>query len=96
MRYHWIRLRAACHPTEDLAKVQAAVAFAAGTDTMTTITDIESHHGGTVRLVEAVLDRSRDVRNVLQRILDLPGVREELAASLEARKDAPAGRETLI
>lgn len=87
LRYHWVRLRAACHPTEDLAKVQAAVALVAGASLPAQATPIESHHGGTVQVVEAVLDRSRDVRDFLQRLLALPGARAELAATLDARTD---------
>jgi RNA-binding protein len=90
IRYHWIRLRASCHPTEDLAKVSQAVAFVAGSDPATfqpAVTALESHHGGTVQLVEHVMDKSRAVRDLLQRILDLPGARADLAASLDARTD---------
>jgi RNA binding exosome subunit len=88
LRYHWVRLRASCHPTEDLAKVEAALRFVAGVPGLPLeSTAMDTHHGGTVRIVEAVLDRSRAVRDVLQRLLDLPGAREELAATLEARTD---------
>lgn len=90
LRYHWIRLRANCHPTEELAKVQQAVQFVAGQDGKAfqpLVTPLESHHGGTVQLVEATLEKSRQVRDLLQRILDLPGARDDLARSLEARTD---------
>jgi RNA-binding protein len=90
--YHWLRLRAACHPTEDVRKVAAAMRHVAGLDVdpfqaLLKETPLESHHGGTVTLLEAVIDRSRDLRAALQRVLDLPGAREELAASLESRTD---------
>ena len=90
LRYHWVRLRASCHPTEDLDKVARAVRFVAGQDEAAfkpQVTDLESHHGGTVRLVEAVLDKSRAVRDVLGRLLELPGARDDLKATLEARTD---------
>lgn len=90
LRYHWIRLRANCHPTEDLAKVQQAVQFVAGQDDkgfQPQVTPLESHHGGTVQLVEATLDKSRQVRDLLQRLLDLPGAREDLQRTLDARTD---------
>lgn len=88
IRYHWIRLRASCHPTEDLAKVTQAVAFVAGQpDLQPQVTALDSHHGGTVQLVEAVLDKSRAIRDLLGRVLDLPGARADLTASLEARTD---------
>ena len=88
IRYHWIRLRASCHPTEDLAKITQAVAFVAGDPGLKpTVTALESHHGGTVQLVEAVLDKSRAIRDLLGRILALPGARDDLAASLDARTD---------
>ncbi len=90
LRYHWIRLRANCHPTEELPKVQKAVQFVAGQDDKAfhpVVTPLESHHGGTVRLVEAALDKSRQVRDLLQRLLGLPGAREELTRTLDARTD---------
>ena len=90
IRYHWIRLRASCHPTEDLAKVQDAVRFVAGPDAdkfPLQLTALESHHGGTVQLVECVLDKSRAVRDLLGRLFDLPGVRADLKATLESRTD---------
>jgi RNA-binding protein len=90
LRYHWIRLRASCHPTEDLAKVTQAVLFVAGQDAAKVppqVTAMESHHGGTVQLVEVLLDKSRAVRDLLQRLLDLPGARADLAATLDARTD---------
>lgn len=62
--------------------------FVAGdTDAAVVQTPLESHHGGTVLLIECVLERARDVRATLQRILDLPGARDLLRASLEARTD---------
>lgn len=90
LRYHWIRLRANYHPTEDLAKVHEAVRFVAGPDAdkfPIQVTALESHHGGTVQLVECVLDKSRAVRDLLQRLFDLPGVRADLRATLESRTD---------
>lgn len=90
LRYHWVRLRASCHPTEDLGKVSQAVAFVAGQDParfQPQVTALESHHGGSVQLVECLLDKSRAVRDLLQRVFDLPGARDALRASLEARTD---------
>ncbi|MEK6976359.1 MAG: RNA-binding domain-containing protein [Candidatus Thermoplasmatota archaeon] len=90
LRYHWIRLRASCHPTEDLAKVEAAVRFVSGQDAdkfTPQVTPLESHHGGTVQLVECVLDKSRQVRDLLQRLFDLPDARANLKATLESRTD---------
>lgn len=88
LRYHWIRLRAMCHPTEDLAKVEAAVRFVAGNPELGLKAEpMETHHGGTVHLVEGVVDKSRGVRDVLAAILALPGARSDLAATLEARTD---------
>jgi RNA binding exosome subunit len=88
LRYHWLRLRASSHPTEDLAKVEAGVRFAAGVpDLPLTSSAIETHHGGTVHLVEATLDKARAVRDFLGRVLALPGARDDLAATVEARVD---------
>lgn len=88
LRYHWLRLRATCHPTEDLAKVEAAVRFAAGDPGLQLRSDaMDTHHGGTVHLVEGVVEKSRGVRDVLAALLGLPGARADLAATLEARTD---------
>jgi RNA binding exosome subunit len=88
LRYHWLRLRATCHPTEDLAKVEAALRFVAGVpDLPVEAAAMETHHGGTVHVVEGVLDKARAVRGLLQRLLDLPGAQADLAATLEASTD---------
>lgn len=88
LRYHWLRLRATCHPTEDLAKVEQALRFVAGVPGLRVeATALDTHHGGTVHVVETVLDRARQVRDALERILALPGAREDLAATVEARTD---------
>lgn len=88
LRYHWIRLRATCHPTEELAKVEGAVRFAASDPGLALKSDaMETHHGGTVHVVEGAVERSRAVRDVLASILALPGAREDLAATVEARTD---------
>lgn len=88
LRYHWIRLRATAHPTEDLAKVQAAVRFVAGVPDLELHDEaMDTHHGGTVHVVEGVLEKSRAVRDVLARVLALPGARGDLAATADARTD---------
>jgi RNA-binding protein len=88
LRYHWIRLRATAHPTEDLGKVEMAVRNAAGVPDLSVKAEpMETHHGGTVHVVEGVLDKSRAVRDALGRVLALPGVRDDLLATLEARTD---------
>lgn len=88
LRYHWIRLRATCHPTEDLAKVESAVRFAAGDPDLALKSErMDTHHGGTVHVVEGVVERSRAVRDLLAALLALPGARGDLTATLEARTD---------
>ncbi len=88
LAYHWLRLRTTCHATEDPEKVRGALRAAAGTEALDTAeTPLDSHYGGTVLLLEAKLDRSRALRDAVQRILDLPGALDELRSSLEARTD---------
>jgi RNA binding exosome subunit len=88
LRYHWIRLRATAHPTEDLAKVESAVRNAAGVpDLAVQAEPLETHHGAMGHLVHATIDKSRAVRDALGRILALPGAREDLAATLDSRTD---------
>ena len=89
VRFHWAKLRAACHPTEDLVKVEAAVRFAAGLpqDTPLQVTTLDTHHGGTLRLVEVAVERNRPVRDLLSRVLALPGAREAMQATADRRTD---------
>ncbi|MFA5944402.1 MAG: RNA-binding domain-containing protein [Candidatus Thermoplasmatota archaeon] len=88
LRYHWIRLRATCHPTEELAKVETAMRHAAGVpDLAINAEAMETHHGGTIHILEAALDKSRAVRDALGRLLVLPGARDDLTATVEARTD---------
>ena len=88
LRYHWIRLRATAHPTEDLAKVEQALRNASGVPDLAVKAEaMDTHHGGTVHVVEAALEKSRAVRDALGRILDLPGARDDLRATVEARTD---------
>ncbi|HEX2066228.1 MAG TPA: RNA-binding domain-containing protein [Candidatus Thermoplasmatota archaeon] len=87
-RYHWLKLRAVAHPTEDVAKVREAVRFVAGLPQAELAeTPMETHHGLTSHVVEATLERSRELRDVLARLLALPGAQERLLAQLEARTD---------
>jgi RNA-binding protein len=91
-RYHWIRLRSVAHATEDVERVRAAVQFVSGLDAKEfgescKTTGLESHHGGDLQVVECLVDRSRAVRDLLQRLMDLPGGRDGLLATLEARTD---------
>ncbi len=84
MRYHWFRLRASAHPTEDVARVADALRFVSGMDAETfddavAATDLPSHHGGTVTLLELQATRQRTVRTAVDRLLD-PSVLEELDA----------------
>lgn len=90
--YHWLRLRAVAHPTEDPAKVQAALRFVSGLDEAAfgaalRPTPMETHHGLPLTVYEVVVDRSRPLRDVLARILALPGALPRLAATIDARVD---------
>jgi RNA binding exosome subunit len=92
VRYHWIRLRTVAHPTEAIAKVQVALRFASGLDEATfpaalKDTPMESHHGLPSHILEVALEKSRHVRDLLQRVFDLPDVLDRLRATLEARTD---------
>lgn len=91
-RYHWLRLRAVAHPTEEVTRVREAVRFVAGLPeeqfaAMLTDTAMETHHGLASHILEAQLDRSRALRDVLERVLAIPGARERLRATLDARTD---------
>lgn len=90
MRFHWLRLRATAHATEDPERVRRAMqtvsglddeAFAAATDP----TAMESQHGGAIVWLETNVTRSADVRQAVSRLLSIcpPGIADEL----EARTD---------
>ena len=88
VRFHWAKLRATCHATEDEAKVAAALRLASGVpEAAVEATELESHYGGSVRILEIRLEKSRPVRDLLDRILELPGARESLLATVERRTD---------
>jgi RNA-binding protein len=88
MRCHWVRLRATSHPTEVLDRVGDAVQFVSGLDAdtfaeLTEVSDLESHHGGTVHLVETIVKRQRDIRTVFASI----GAGGAKPSELDARTD---------
>lgn len=88
--FHWLRLRATCHATEDEARVQEAVRFLSGLDperfaAQTRLTRLESHYGGAVTLVETTLERSREIRAALAPVLEAH--RDLLAGELAERLD---------
>lgn len=69
-RWHWLRLRTTCHPTEDHASVRVALQNCTGLDDeaftkVLTETELDSHHGGAVVLMEVLLERARDIRGAL-------------------------------
>lgn len=89
MRYHWLRLRATAHPTEDLDRVVSAVQHLSGLDDdsfadATEVTPIESHHGGTVHLVECTIKRQRPIRDCLAALVPEAG---DLLNEVAARTD---------
>lgn len=90
--YHWLRLRAVAHPTEDPAKVRAALRFVSGLDPAglefsLRESRLETHHGLPLTVLEVALDKSRSLRDVLVRLFALPGALERLRATLESRVD---------
>lgn len=87
LRYHWLRLRAVAHPTEAVDKVAAALRFVAGLDATPEETVLETHHGLPQHVLELSLERSREVRDLLGRLLALPGARDKFRAELQARVD---------
>ena len=89
-RWHWLRLRTTCHPTEDVARVRAALQACTGLDDdgfakVLTETALESHHGGEVVVLEASLERARDVRGALALLSAADKAR--LAAEVDPRTD---------
>lgn len=70
MRFHWLRLRATAHATEDPVRVRQAMQFLSaldeeGFDAATEASPIESHHGGDVIFFETQVKRAREIRACL-------------------------------
>ncbi len=89
MRCHWLRLRATAHPTEDLDRVVQAVQHLSHLEDdvftdCTEVTPIESHHGGTVHLIECTIKRQREIRACLDALVPSP---DGLLQEVEARTD---------
>jgi RNA binding exosome subunit len=92
LRFHWARLRATCHATEDPERVVQAMAFVAGVDPgefAKTVqrSEVESHHGGSFLILEAKLDKSRDAKALLTRMLELPDAGTRVLAKLDTKVD---------
>jgi hypothetical protein len=82
-RFHWLRLRATAHATEDPDRVAAAIRRVGGGDGLIVATTaFESHHGATMHLLEARIERSRDAADVLRQLLGTADL-----AALEAQAD---------
>ncbi len=91
-RYHWLRLRAACHPTEDQARVDAALRFVAGVADEEyaaglVSTTMETHHGLPLVIAQETLERSRAIRDLLERIVAIPDALATLQSTVAARTD---------
>lgn len=91
-RYHWLRLRAVAHPTEDVAKVLQAMQFVSGLDAdkfqaMSKDSPMETHHGLTSHILEAVLERGRPLKDLLLKVFAIPGALDQLRATVDARTD---------
>jgi RNA binding exosome subunit len=89
MRFHWLKLRATCHATEEPERVRHAMQFLSGLDLqafegVTEATRIDSHHGGEVWSFETTLSRAGDIRRALA---PLRAATPGLAGELEARTD---------
>ena len=89
MRFHWLRLRATAHATEDPERVRRAMAFVSGLDAeafdaATEATPVEAHHGGDVVFFETLLKRAGEVRPCIARLLEAS---KDLASEVEARTD---------
>lgn len=86
VNYHWLRLRAVAHPTEDPERVAQALRFVAGGDVEISQTTLEMHHGMPQQVLEAMLTRSRALRDAFDRVLALPEA-GRLLAEQERRTD---------
>ena len=89
MRFHWLRLRATAHATEDPERVRAAMRHLTGFDVeafdaLTEETEVEAHHGGDVRFFETKVTRSADVRRI---VAQLVGACPDLLDEVDARTD---------
>ena len=84
-RFHWLRLRATAHATEDVERVVAAVRAVAGdVELVVEETAVDGHHGGSIVLLEAAIGRNRPIRDTLARLVTAaPSVRGQLGARVD-------------
>lgn len=92
LRYHWLRMRATVHPTEDPAKVRRALRTCSGLEPETfddrvEETALEAFHGGETRLLEVGLQRAGEIRGVLHAVLDEEAARQRLLSEADRRLD---------
>lgn len=85
MRFHWLRLRATAHATEDPDRVRQALQFVSGLeggafDEATDVEAMTSQYGGPVHAFSANISRSADVRRGVARLLEAVDVADELDA----------------
>jgi RNA binding exosome subunit len=83
--FHNARLRAYSHATEDQSRVESAVRFASGTQTVDTEM-LKGHHGNPLVKITVFLNQKRDLESLLDR-LGNAGILAELLETLDRRVD---------
>ncbi len=91
-RFHWLKLRATAHQTEDPERVGEALRVASGLDAEAfaqalEATAFDSQFGGEVTMMEVNVTRNRAVRDAFEFLFADGAVRDEVVANLEARVD---------
>ncbi len=92
LRFHWLRLRATSHGTEDPERVATAVGHVAGMDAEELAKDLEqntlpAHHGGQVTWIESKITRNRAIRDFVERLAQEESLRTAIVNSLDQRVD---------
>lgn len=91
-RFHWVKLRATAHQTEDPARVGEALRVASGLDeeafeAALEATAFDSQFGGEVTMLEVAVTRNRAIRDCFEFLFAEPAVREAVLGNLDARVD---------
>ncbi len=91
-RFHWLKLRATAHQTEDPERVAEALRTASGLDDEAfeqalEATAFDSQFGGKVTMLEVAVTRNRAVRDAFDHLLAPGALRDLVLGQLEARVD---------
>lgn len=85
--FHSIRFRTFAHATEDVDRVEEALAFAAGDEPEVKVTEAEGHHRNPIRILTAEFEKAAPIDAFWERLAEEPGIVRTLRNDLDNRVD---------